>query len=194
MTSGLPQVTQESIQTGGGDNAGRDVVKTYNISFPPTPGTRLADLLKAVHLEAPEHKTLVEHMAQLQVFTRTVTEEKVVGLEGKLNDADRRDQLDMALHLKEMIYAELQQNCFSPAFQRLYAYILGRIWWLFDAHAKPAILAGKDRATIDAIVSQKIVQPIVDEASACGVANDLTPQTIAGMLYYLTGNCHVRWR
>jgi hypothetical protein len=185
-------VIQTGIDTSGGDNAGRDI-NNLTVNVPAAPPTKLAVLLKAFKAEQPGDKTLQEHIKQLQVFTRVVENETVIGLDGKFEAANRSDQLDMALHLKEMIYAELQQNCFSPAFQRLYAYLLGEIWSLFDAYARPLILAGEDRKVVDATIEDRVIAPMATLAAECGEDNDLSRPFFRGLLYYLTGNCHVKW-
>jgi len=193
-------VTQHDVDTGGGDNAGGNITKvtinnkTVTIhGTPPGPFPKLVTLIRKLKAEGPEEKVLQEHIKDLQVFTRTVQNEEVVGLDAKFVAAGRVDQLEMARHLKEIVYAELTQNCFSPAFQNLYAHVLAQIWEKFEAYVVPAIKEGASRREVDELVSTKVIGPVVQQVEECGEESDLSLIMLRGMLYYLTGNCHVKW-
>lgn len=188
--------SQTGIETGGGDNAARDIYKTQSVNLYPSPAapiSKLVLLIRKLKAEGEEEKILEGHIRQLQVFTRVVENEEVIGLDGKLAVSKRTDQLEMARYLKEMIFAELQKNCFSPAFQNLYAHLLAEIWELFNSYVVPAIQSGAGRQEIDELVNTKVIQPVAKQIAECGEENDLSISDLRGMLYYLTGNCHVKW-
>lgn len=177
--------------TAGGHIAGRDVNVT--ISSPPVPQTALGRLFTRMKQEAAEDQTLCDYIKELEVFTRTVENEEVVGLESKLQAAGRKDQIDMATAMKELVFSQLRLNVFSPTFQQIYATLMGKIFEEFETWVKPAILKGQDRQAIDELVNTKVVRPIVAEVEPCGDYQGVAPQTIRGMVYFLTGNCHIRW-
>jgi hypothetical protein len=77
------------------------------------PGRRLFRRLKE---EAASDQGLSEYIRELEIFTRHVEGEEVIGLEGKLKVSGRDDQLDMAMAVKEMVFSQLNDNIFSPAF------------------------------------------------------------------------------
>ena len=169
--------------------AARDV----NIYAPSQPVSPLSRLFARLKLEAAEDKVLCDYIKELEVFTRTVENEEVVGLDSKLKAAGRDDQIDMATAMKELIFSELKLNVFSPTFQQIYAVLMGKIFEEFETWVKPAILAGQDRQVIDALVNTKVIRPIMAEVEDCGDYNGAAAQTIRGMVYFLTGNCHIKW-
>jgi hypothetical protein len=176
----------------GGHIAGRDVVDVTMLP-PPVQETVLGRLFNRMKVEAKDDQTLCDYISELEVFTRTVANEQVVGLDSKLTAAGRADQIDMALAMKEMVFSQLRQNVFSPTFQQIYATLLGKVFEEFETWVKPAILAGAARQDVDALVNGKVIRPIMSEVEQCGDYHGVATQTIRGMVYFLTGNCHIRW-
>ncbi|MBF0250792.1 MAG: hypothetical protein HQL35_09225 [Alphaproteobacteria bacterium] len=99
----------------------------------------------------------------------------------------------MALGLKESIFQRLSQGKFSPTFQEIYGTLMAEVWTTFDLLIKPKIKVGVPREEVDAMVHDKIIQPIMSKIDNCGTENDITATTVRGMIYYLTGNCYIRW-
>lgn len=180
-------VRQES-NTAGGHLAGRDV----NIHAPRAPETILGRLFRRMKEEAQDDQTLCDYILELEVFTRVVDNEEVIGLDSKLKAAGREDQVDMALAMKEMVFSQLRLNIFSATSQQIYATLMGKIFEEFETWVKPAIQNGADRQTVDELVSVKVIHPIMSEVELCGDYHGVAPQTIRGMIYFLTGNCHIR--
>jgi hypothetical protein len=108
---------QEGNQAGG-NIAGRDNII---IEAPPRPENALARLFRRLKEEVINDQSLTEYIRELEIFTRHVEKEEIIGLEGKLQAAGRDDQLDMAMAMKEMVFSQLRDNIFSPTFQQIYA-------------------------------------------------------------------------
>jgi hypothetical protein len=70
---------------------------------------------------------------------------------------------------------------------------MGKIFEEFQHWVKPAIEAGFTRAEVDEIVRSKIVMPLSAELDGCDGCTEPPIQTIRGMVYFLTGNCHIKW-
>jgi hypothetical protein len=171
--------------------AGRDVhVVTINNS---TPSTHLNRLYRRLAAEAECDRTLTTYINELEIFTRQVTNEHVVGLQGKFEVAHRLDELDMAMAMKEAVFADLRKNIFSPTYQRIAATLLGKIHEVFQAEVRPLIDLNAPRPQIDKAVHDSVVMPIVAELDGCEDFYDVPIQLVRGMLYFLTGNCHIRW-
>lgn len=183
-------VRQEGNQAGG-NIAGRDNII---VEAPARPENALARLFRRLKEEAADDRTLTKYIRELAIFTRHVEKEKIIGLEEKLKDAGRDDQIDMAMAMKEIVFSQLRDNIFSLTFQQIYATLLGKVFEEFETWVKPVITAGKPRQEIDEIVNMRIIHPIMDEIESCGDYGGVTPQTLRGMIYFLTGNCHIRWR
>ena len=153
----------------------------------------LSRLYRRLKNEVDGDPKLTEYIEHLQIFTRSVENEKVIGLEGKLTAANRIDQLDMAKAMKEAIYAQLRRNMFSKTFQTIYATLMAKIHEEFQTWVRPAIARGADRAEIDQLVNIHVVKTIVAELEMCPDYDGVPITTVRGMIYFLTGNCHLSW-
>ncbi|AVO45943.1 hypothetical protein C6569_13165 [Phreatobacter cathodiphilus] len=150
-------------------------------------------LYRKLRDEAAHDQELTDYIDQLQIFTRSVEHETIVGLDGKFTAANRQDQLDMAKVMKEMVYAELRKNMFSKTFQTIYATLMGKIYEEFETWVKPAVAKGASREDIDLLVNVHVVKPVVSELEMCSEYDGAATSTVRGMIYFLTGNCHLIW-
>lgn len=135
----------------------------------------------------PDFKDFIE---QLQVYT-IKKDVDFIGLEEKLIKGNREEYYEEAEELKERFTKLLFKSQFSPSTQKAYAHILGSINSLFRQHIKPRIKAGEHKANIDSLVYDAIVNHIY--AQIADLKINLNCDDITGMLYYLTGNCHIKW-
>ena len=193
----LQTIPTKIVQDGNtveGDLAGHTLNKqTINIHPPvPTVESRLNRLYRRMAEEAKD-PALSEYIGQLKVFTRVVENEVVVGVDAKLELAGRSDEIEMATAMKEMIFAELRQNIFSKSFQIIYATLLGKLFELFNQHVRPLIQSGATKDAIDAVLTEKVIRPVVAELEQCPDCTDAPEVTVRGMIYFLTGNCHLKW-
>jgi hypothetical protein len=196
LGSGKSLVTQTG-NTAGGHIAGKDVIDVHgdyvNYTPAPVPESKLGQLYQRLKAEARDDAQLSDYISQLEIFTRVVKDEEVVGLDGKLNAAERIDQLDMAMAMKERIYAQLRENMFSKTFQTIYAIIMSKIWEEFTTHVRPAISAGASKQEVDMLINKHVVKPIAAELDTCAEYDGVATTDVRGMLYFLTGNCHLLW-
>lgn len=183
----------QTNNTVGGDQAAGDIFKpTINVNS--IPKTNLGLLLKKLSEEAAEDQVLQQYIAGLEIFTRQVPNEIVIGLEEKMTAASRQNEITKALMLKEMIFGDLKRNIFSPSFQTIYATLMGKLQELFEVYVKPEIDAGAGNPIIDQLVYEKVLAPVQREIDSCGEPCTIVmPQHLRGMLYFLTGNCHIKW-
>jgi hypothetical protein len=201
---GGKKVVQSGNEAGGHIAAGNvfapagdqtNVEITGPVIIPPPPAeTHLNRLYRKLREEAEGDQVLTEYIDQLQIFTRIVEYESIVGLDGKFEAAGRQDELNMAKAMKEMIYSELRKNMFSRTFQTIYATLMGKVYEEFQTWVRPAIAKGASRETIDALVNNYVVKPVVAELETCPEYNEAATPTVRGMIYFLTGNCHLVWR
>jgi hypothetical protein len=189
----------QSDNSAGGHLAGRDistvtVAGDYFAQPPLQRDSALSRLYKRLRSEVADDHELSEYIDQLQIFTRSVEDEVVVGLDGKFSAAGRLDELAMAKAMKEMTYGQLRKNMFSRTFQTIYATLMGKIYEEFQTWVRPAIARGADREEIDRLVNQHVVKPIAAELEMCPDYDGVPTTDVRGMIYFLTGNCHLRWR
>ena len=143
--------------------------------------------------EAAADQVLTSYIRQLEVYTRRVENEEVIGLEQKLRLAGRERQLTIAVALKENVYAAIKANIFSPTYQLIVATLMSKVHERFDTQIRPLIEAGLDKAHIDKVVSEQITTPISNELDGCPQFKDVALDYVRGMTFFLTGNCHIRW-
>lgn len=187
----------------GGHMGGRDVNVYANagdvyLTAPADPVRHLSAsvfrrLFERLAQEANEDKVLTGYIRQLEIYTRVVENEQVVGLEEKLRMAGRDRQLPLAAGLKENIFATLKANLFSPTYQMIAATLMAKVHERFETYVRPLIEDGADAAAIDKAVSQHITMPFAEELEACPQFEEVAVDYVRGMIYFLTGNCHIRW-
>lgn len=113
--------------------AARDVIVT-NVEAAPQIESSLSRLYRKLKTEAGEDPKLVKYINQLEIFTRIVDDKEVIGLDGKLTNARRLDQLNMAMAMKEQTYDQLRAMMFSKTFQTIYATLMAKIFEEFQTY------------------------------------------------------------
>ena len=175
----------------GGDYAEGDLNKHYHA--PAVRESALSRLFRRLATEVCDDPGLSRYISALEIYTRNVEDETVIGLQQKFERSDRLDQLEIAMRYKEAMYAELRRNMFSKTFQTIYATLMAKVFEEFETWVRPEILAGQPRAVIDQLVNSRIVKPIVRELDECEDFDGVAIATVRGMVYFLTGNCHLVW-
>lgn len=180
----------------GGHIGGRDVITVEgDLHYKPEAPreTKLGQLYRRLRADVEADPQLVSYIGQLEIFTRVVVLEDVVGLDGKLGAAKRHSQIEMATVMKERIFANLRENLFSKTFQTIYAMVMVKIWEAFITHVRPAIEAGASAAEVDRLINVEVITPVAAELDACEDYDGVSITDVRGMLYFLTGNCHLLW-
>ena len=120
-----------------------------------------------------------------------------IGLEAKLKDGGfSQSAIDKARRLK-MYYAKKSTRFqYYESAQLIDGYLFAKLCNRFDTYILPNI-ESKPLSETRQMVYEMVVQPIVDEINANGSCDRhlcYTEDDIFGMLYYLTGNCHINWK
>jgi hypothetical protein len=169
------------------DVIGRDRVEKHYHIAPATPLSRLYQILrdedKAASYTAQITDTLLHYCAGQSADVR--------GLEEKLAASGRTDLLAEAAELKQRAAKLIMRWQTSPVTQDIITHVLAKIHQAFMFYVRPAIEAGASRADIDELIAERVIEP----TSTMLGDNDLgiTMIDIAGLLFFLGGNCHVRW-
>jgi len=114
----------------------------------------------------------------------------VAGLEAKLAAAGKSDSYVEAIEKKEMFAKLLQRWSSYSIAQLIFVHILAKAENEFSQVIYPQISA-KTEAEINALVMERIVNPIVEECSSelMGVSYNI----VQGMVYWLAEQCFIRW-
>lgn len=128
----------------------------------------------------------------LQMFQDRRSTGSLVGLEAKLTDAERQDQLESALMKKEHFAKLLAKMQHYPSAQKIFALFLARINDVFENHIVPHVSL-LDRQKVDEIIEERIIQPTLSDMGSGFEHFTITHAHIRGMIYWLADRCYVRW-
>jgi hypothetical protein len=190
------RTSQDDINAGR-DNAGRDIrhettIHNYN-------GRSAAWVNKLVelsrkYLEEREqnlggYRPLIDKLEHYSTLAED--EVDVIGLQKKLELGGYSSIYGFAVKTKEMFVKHLTKHQFSEAAQKMYAILLVETYACFEQHVYPSIVAGVPMPQVMRIVEEH-VYAYLEEKLGDNVL-DLYKDEICGMLFFLTGNCHVKW-
>lgn len=173
----------------GGHIAGRDVNITA-VFIPPESRSSLSRLLSRFRQELDSKPQIAQVVDTLKHYMVPV-DARPVGVEEKLTLAGRQADVRKAELQKELFNKRLTRHQFSIAAQDIFAFLLGLIETVFLAKIKPLLSAGAPKHEVDAVIASELVAPIMSLLEDNPI--ELTYQEVWGMLYYLTGNCHIQW-
>jgi hypothetical protein len=177
----------KSLQIGsraGGDIVGRD---KHVYSGKRTPISILSEKYKNECESQNELKNFIDALMHYVDF-----DDDVKGLEVKLQAGGKRnDYIESAKINKELFAKRLVKRDLSFTAQMIFVHILGRIKTSFQHKIVPQIKTGITEAVIERAIYDDVIAPINEELEENVL--QLTMDEISGMLYFLTGNCHIRW-
>ena len=111
-------------------------------------------------------------------------------LSEKLDDGGFKDDTDWATELKETYTKRLLKNDVSQAQQKIHAFLLVKVQMAFRRHVLAAIRNGNSKEDIRMLVDDQVISKVGEYLGYDNVL-DLYDDDINGMLYFLTGNCHI---
>jgi hypothetical protein len=127
----------------------------------------------------------------LQHYWDRATNGDIRPLSQKLTEADRIDAIDAGEALKEQATKIILRFQTSRAAQELLAHVLAELYGRFMFEVKPSIQAGADRVTTDGLISEKVIGATLNDLENNVLG--LKRTDLIGLVYFLTGNCHIRW-
>ena len=188
------EVAQSNITVENGDIAGRDIDKstTINIGSASFGGkSQLEILYEKLEREKETSTIFSEIVDELLHFKTYAKDTDVIGLEKKLENGRRLKYLDFAEKSKEKFTKKLLKNEYSETAQHIYAFLLAKVYSRFEISIYPRLNENHPDEYINQLISEFIVKPIEDL-----LGNNLLhiyEDEINGMIYFLTGNCHIKW-
>ncbi|KJF86999.1 hypothetical protein BTO21_05495 [Photobacterium phosphoreum] len=128
---------------------------------------------------------------EFQEFLTPRAGRKIIGLDDKLIEGNREDLLDDAIYLESRFSRKVSKVQMSDKEQIVYFHCLSKINSYFNSYVRTKIKANKENDIIDASIQEKIINPLYKEIA---VVQPMSMEMIRGMLYFLTGKCHIRWK
>ncbi|NOR69726.1 MAG: hypothetical protein GQ532_08560 [Methylomarinum sp.] len=176
---------------------GRDDNSTTNNYYQPPLSTSNHDLVLRRLLE--EHEKAKQKDADYQKFSdelnnffKQQTEKNHRDLTQKLLDGNRENLVNVALAAKAKVTMKINKHSFSKSAQEVYTYLLTNIRITFKHTIEARIKSGKfENFDINDLVDEKIIEPFFQEVQGSRLYIDRNE--LYGLLYLLTGNCHIEW-
>mgnify|MGYP004553919177 FL=1 len=120
-----------------------------------------------------------------------------IGLEAKLKDGGFKEStIVKARRFKEDYVKKSMRFQYYESAQLIDGYLYAKLCHRFDTYILPNI-ESHPLCDIRQMVYEKVVLPIIDEINANGSCDRqlcYNEDDIYGMLYYLTGKCHINWK
>lgn len=102
-----------------------------------------------------------------------------------------------AIRKKERYAKRLEKNKFFKSAQWIDSHLFAKIKMDFDAYVVPLMKVHTSKDEIFKVVVVEVVQPVLDLINLEGEDDDVlnyNADDIFGMVYYLTGQCHINWK
>lgn len=185
-------MTISSVNTGGGDFAGRDMHKNI---YPPSavPVSRLRRLFEQFEKEKQSDPNIEIIAEELQHLMTPRQGEVVIGLEEKLKIASKpQETIDLARECKEQYAKKLYKQQFYNSSQQINLILLSTARTQFINYVYPLITQGCSDEEVYRALEEYVVKHL---QSMIDVDDSLvfTPDDVWGIIYFLTGNCYIKW-
>lgn len=182
--------TQIGINAGG-DVAGGNIDKSQTIIFEKTK-TQLGGVIDQLREQIGKDPEAAEFVESLLSWINPKNTELTRDLTEKLNACGKGHLICDALEAKERFAKQLKRTTFNPAIQEIYAYILGEIYTNFNHRIKPKIKTAIEPGAIEGAIAD-LANAITIQIASAPPSLGVGMTEVVGMLYYLTGNCHLEW-
>lgn len=184
MTSSF---TQENLNAGG-DIVGGNKSTTVHNYFSQTRNRSLEELYR--QLEEEKDSDLKAFIEELNHYANHI-DRKIIGLEEKLTDAEIHGFIEIAIELKEKFEKLLYKRQYSFVAQKIFLYFLSKARVIFQTEIKPKFysIAPEDKPRF---VREQLVDILQSELGENKL--EIGFDEIYGMVFFLTGNCHISWK
>lgn len=157
--------------------------------------TRFARRFEKLNQEVKNDERYEGTMESLKYY---LTKLDGISAETKLYDGGfNENEVISAIRRKEKYAKRLQLNRFFESAQWIDSQLFAKIKMDFEAFILPLIDNGSSKSEILKEVVIKVVQPVLDLINLEGEDDEVlnyNADDIFGMVYYLTGQCHLNWK
>ena len=123
---------------------------------------------------------------------------RTIGLQAKLQDGGfSKDAIDKACRQKQYYVKKSTRYQYYEAAQQIDSYLYAIVCNRFDTYVMPLIVKQEPLGVIKKAVYEHVITPVIDKIAFNGKEDTVLRYNIDdifGMLYYLTGNCHINWK
>ncbi|MDD2634027.1 MAG: hypothetical protein PHW82_00850 [Bacteroidales bacterium] len=157
--------------------------------------TRFSKRFEKLNQEVASDERYEGIMESLKYY---LTSRDGIDMPTKLKDGGfRENEIIEATRKKEKYAKRLELNKFFESAQWIDSQLFGKIKMDFEAFILPLINEGATKDQVLREVVIKVIQPVLDLINIEGEADEVlnyNADDIFGMVYYLTGQCHLNWK
>ncbi|WP_067988573.1 ABC-three component system protein [Neptuniibacter pectenicola] len=151
----------------------------------------LEKVIQKILAASKENQELVDIIEELTEYVTAHPYREIIGLENKLKNGGRADLLGNAIRYKGKFARRVCKSQMSLTEQKVYVQILSHILIGFDQFVRPRIRENAPTSEVDIIIYEKIIEPA--HSAIIEFDDEVTKELILGMLFFLTGKCHLVW-
>lgn len=181
---------QENINAGG-DVAGHDIIHNYAEKI-----TWYQRKFRKLAIEIEQDQRYEKTIDDL-VYYNTILDGSF-GLEQKLQDGGcSKAEIDCAIRQKLKFAKKQEKYKYYESAQYINSHLFAEILLKFNDCVKPLICDQANKVEIFKAVSNNVISPILDKLNTEGADDDYLcydAEDVYGMVYYLTGICHINWK
>ena len=156
--------------------------------------SRLSKRFEKLKEEIQNNKQYLEVLEELKWY---LTQRDGIDVTQKLADGGfSEDEILEATRKKEKYWKKSQKYQFFESAQKIDLDLLARIKMNFEAYVKPLIQSVAEKDKIMIAIVENVINPILEILNEDGADDELldyNADDIYGMIYHLTGNCHLYW-
>ena len=116
----------------------------------------------------------------------------IIGLEEKLIAGNREQMIFYATSTKEQFRKKLMKTSqLSLAAQEINIHILAKVRRGFMSEIYNRICNNEPQSNIDQLITERIINPVMVELGIN--IFHYNEDEVMGMIFFLTGNCHIKW-
>lgn len=164
---------------------------THNGDNNFAPRTALEQAIVEIKKNLGNNQDAVSIIEELADYITEHPSRKVIGLEKKLSNGNRSDLEDRAVLLKNRFERKVAKSQMSLAEQHVYVQILSTINTIWYSKIKPLIDIESSKTAIDSKIYTELIEPV--HKAIVRYDTLANPELVSGMLYFLTGKCHIEW-
>lgn len=153
--------------------------------------TALEKVIQKIVSTASQHGELVDIIEDLNDYLTDHPYRDIIGLKKKLENGDRLDLYSRAILQKNRFERRVVKSQLSMIEQKVYVQVLSHILSMFDQYIRPKIIADHSKVDVDSQIFQLIIEPV--HKAIIDFDDSITTELVCGMLYFLTGKCHIVW-
>ncbi|MDR9850778.1 ABC-three component system protein [Herbaspirillum huttiense] len=186
MNAGALTIADNTVS---GDLAARDIHK--NTYFNARATTAMTKVVEQYIAETQADKSLTDWTEKLEHYMSNVVNSDIRSLEEKLTAAGRQELINSALLRKQSAYKAIMKQQGSRSAQTIYTFVMAEIVVNYEQAVLPLVQAGAAREVVDAAMLEKVISPAFDMLEENPLMLD--KMDIQALVYFLAGNCYIRW-